>query len=158
MHFAKGIGLLLLFFCGVTTGLLLARFEQRRCKQAEGFIALVRHVRLQIDCFATPVERILASLDASIRADCALPSRADSFPALLASTELLVPEELRDLLIGFSSDLGSSYREEQLRCCDYYLSRMTPYCERIRAELSRRVRLWLLLPGALSAALCLMLI
>lgn len=158
MHFAKGMGLVLLFACGVGTGLLLARFEQKRCRQAEGFVALVRHVRLQIDCFATPVERILASLDESIREDCALPPHAESFSALLASTRLLVPEELRDLLIGFSGDLGSSYREEQLRCCDYYLSRMTPHCERIRAELPRRVRLWLLLPGALSAALCLMLI
>ncbi len=158
MHFVKLLGLVALFVSGTVTGVLLTGFERRRYRQAEGFVALVRHIRLQIDCFSLPVERILSTLDEGLRADCALPARAASFPALLQGTRLFLPPEMRDLLIGFSADLGASYREDQLRCCDYYLARLMPHCERIREELPRKMRLWLLLPPALSGALILMLI
>ena len=158
MHFFKALGLLLLLACGVALGLLLASFHKKRCRQAEGFLALLRYIRLQIDCFSLPVERILATIDDELRADCRVPENAGDFPALLAGTHLLLPLEMQELLASFCRDLGTSYREDQLRCCDYYLSRLSPYCTRIREELPRRIKLSLLLPTALTAALLLMLI
>lgn len=158
MHFVKVLGLFALFLCGALTGGLLVHFEQRKCRQAEGFLALVRHIRLQIDCFSLPVDRILSALDKGIKEDCGLNGGEKSLPALLSATELFLPWEMHELLLRFSLDLGQGYREDQLRCCDYYLARLSPHCERIRAELPRKMRLWLLLPPALSGALALMLI
>ena len=158
MHFFKGLGLVLLFVCGLAAGYLLAAFEGRRCRQAEGFLALLRHIRLQIDCFSQPMGQILASVDGGVRRLCGTPRMAPDFPTLLQQTPLLLPEEACVLLRDFSNTLGSSYREEQLRCCDYYIARLVPLCERLRTELPKRLRLAWILPLAVAGALILLLL
>ena len=158
MRLFKTIGLLFILGSGILTSTLLVRFEQKRCRQAEGFLALLRHIRLQIDCFSLPVSRILETLPTQIRTTCHIPQNVCDFSTLLDRTPLLLPDELSELLHAFGRDLGSSYREDQLRLCDYYITRITPYCERIRADLVRRERLALALPLAAAAALALLLI
>ena len=158
MHWLKTVGLLLLLSSGALASFTLSRFEQKRYRQAEGFLALLRHIRLQIDCFSLPVSRILTTLPHKICEEAALPTNAQNFEELLANTTLLLPEDMCDLLAAFGKDLGASYREDQLRCCDYYITRFAPHCERIRAELTRRVRLSILLPLALALSLVLLLI
>ena len=158
MHSFKLIGLVLLLCSGILASLLLSRFEQHRYKQAEGFLALLRHIRLQIDCFSLPVSRILTTLPSQIREAATLPDDARDFGELLESTSLLLPEDMCELLASFSTDLGASYREDQLRCCDFYITRFAPHCERMREELPRRTRLALLLPLALALSLALLLI
>ena len=109
MHLFEWLGLLLLFLCGIATGYVLALFEQRRTRQAEGFLSLLRHVRMQIDCFCLPVPEILARLDRELLTDCGAPEGAQNFPALLSQTKLWLPDEACALLADFSKDLGSSY-------------------------------------------------
>ena len=53
---------------------------------------------------------------------------------------------------------GGSYRAEQLRCCDYYLERIVPLCDRMTGELPKRERMALILPMAMAAILVLMLL
>ena len=65
--------------------------------------------------------------------------------------------EYAALLRDFAASLGTGYREEELRYCDYYLARLTPLAQRTRDELEKRMRLALVLPLALSAALILLL-
>ena len=55
MLFTKGLGIALLLALALGTSILFARFERAKCLQAEGFVDLIRNVRLQIDCFATPI-------------------------------------------------------------------------------------------------------
>ena len=156
MHFFKWAGLCLVACCGIFAGRVLAAYEEQKCRQAEGFLSLLRHIRMQIDCFSLPVGRILAALDDRIREDCGCPAGAADMAALLDGTRLLLPEEGCKLLLSFSRDLGNSYREEQLRCCDYYIERLAPLCAELRTGLSKRMRLARVLPAAVSAALILM--
>lgn len=158
MHFFKIAGVTLLFASAFFAGTLLARFEKKRARQAEGFLTLLRHIRMQIDYFSSPVSHILASIDKKTREDCELPQAAPDFPALLAGTSLYLPNEMKELLEQFSNDLGKGYREDQLRTCDYYIAQFSKHCEKIRAELSKRIRLWLLLPPTLMGALILLFI
>lgn len=137
---------------------MLARFEVLRARQSRGFAELVRHIRAQIERFGTPCPQILTDLDAVLRRNCGLPQHAGDLDALLADTPFLLPDEGASLLLAFAKELGRSYREEQLRCCDYYLAKLTPLCDSICKESERRVRLCFLLPIALSGALVLMLI
>lgn len=159
MHFFKPFGALLLLSCGVGVGVAFAAFERRRVRQGQGFLALLRHVRAQIDCFSIPLGRILANCDAKILADCGIEiaDMAD-FKALLTGTRLYLPEELCRLLADFGAQLGSSYREEQLRCCDYFIERLTPGVDLLRAELPKRERVALILPMAISAIMILLLL
>ena len=157
MPFAKILGIALLFGCGGLAAALWTRFEHQRCLQAEGFVDLIRNIRLQIDCFGTPLGKILSSLDEKLYAALGAPPRPTDIDALLAGTLLLVDREYAQLLRDFAASLGTGYREEELRYCDYYLARLLPLAQRVRGELEKRMRLALILPMALSAALVLLL-
>ena len=159
MHYFKAVGIVLILCCGVLAGLAFAAFERRRCRQAEGFLSLLRHIRLHIDCFSMPVGKILAVCDHQILTDCGTEATdLPDFNALLHGTRLYVPENMCRLLADFGAQLGSSYREEQLRCCDYFLERLIPCCDALRAELPKRERMALILPIAISAMLVLLLL
>ena len=158
MPFFKWLGAVSIFACGIFVGGCLSAFHRRRLAQAEGFLALLRLIRLQIDCFSMPVSRILAECDREILVACGTEAVPGDFKALLQSVHLYLPEEMCRLLEDFSARLGGSYREEELRCCDYYLARLTPSCDALRTELGSRERVALFLPPALSVALILLLI
>ncbi|MBR6727373.1 MAG: hypothetical protein IKM08_04195 [Clostridia bacterium] len=153
------LGVLLLLGVGVGLGVALAAYERRRCRQAEGFLELLRHIRMQIDCFSLSVPRILSRCDGRILTDCGVEcEKLTDFVTLLRGTRLYVPEEFGRLLWDFAERLGGSYREDQLRCCDYFLERLIPQCDRLRNELPRRERMLLLLPIAFAAMLALLLL
>lgn len=158
MHFIKWLGLGTVFVCALGLGALLASFERERYRQAEAFLRFMRYVRLQIDCFSAPLSQILSLMDEELRLACGICEEGMRTGNWLAGTRLLLPPEGRALLAEFSAALGSGFREEQLRCCDYYMARFSPLCERLRAELPRRIRLAFLLPVALGGALILLLI
>ena len=158
MPVVKWMGLCLLLLCGVAGGVMLVRYERRRYAQAEGFLTLLRTVRLDIDCFSMPVERILKQCDPHLLADCGVTRPPEDFAVLLREANLCLPREICRLLWDFSAQLGSSYREEQLRCCDYYLARLAPFCDKLRAELPKREKTAFLLPVAVAAVLLLMLL
>ncbi len=157
MHFFKWLGIGVILCCGIMAGLSFAAFERRRLTQAEGFLSLLRLIRLQIDCFCTPVARILAECDGEVLAACGAVDRPADFAALLNGSKLYLSEEICRLLGELAGRLGGSYREEQLRCLDYYIARLAPYCDTLRADLPRRERMALFLPPALSVALILLL-
>ena len=157
MHIIKLLGIGALFFCGALAGVFFASFERARCRQAEGFVDLVRNIRLQIDCFGTPIAGILAALDAKLYATLGTPCVPADLDALLSQTPLLVDREYAQLLWDFAACLGTGYREEELRYCDYYLARLTPLAQKTRDELEKRTRLAMILPLALTAALALLL-
>ena len=158
MPFFKWMGATAIFACGVFVGGCLAAFYRRRLAQAEGFLALLRLIRLQIDCFSMPVSRILSECDREILLACGTEGVPRDLKGLLASVKLYLPEEMCRLLEDFSARLGGSYREEELRALGYYIARLTPYCDQLRLELAKRQRLAWLLPLALSAALVLLLL
>lgn len=158
MLFFKWLGCAALFACGVFVGGCLSAFHRRRLAQAEGFLALLRLIRLQIDCFSMPVSRILSECDREILLSCGTTEVPRDFKGLLDSVRLYLPEEMCRLLEDFSARLGGSYREEALRSCEYYVARLTPCCDALRAELKSRERVAWFLPPALSVALILLLI
>ena len=151
MHCFKWCGVVLLLACGVAVGVTAAAYERRRYRQAEGFLALLRHVRGQIECFSTPLRGIFANCDDGIWADCGAVQVPRDLAALLRDVQLLVPQEICRLLHSLAERLGTGYREEQLRCCDYFLERLIPLCDKMRAELPKRERIALFLPMAAAA-------
>lgn len=160
MHFYKWLGLILLLICALLVGLALRTFFRRRCTQAEGFLALLRYIRWQIDCFSAPQEQILAGCERKLLLACGVEEakRPAEFSALLQDVHLFVPEEMSALLSECMQALGASFRAEQLRCIDYYTARLTPLCEQMRKELPKWEKLALVLPLSLSAAVVLLLL
>ncbi len=156
----KWIGCLLLLGAGTLVGIALLTLEKRRVTQGEGFLALVRFLRWQIDTLARPLPDILAACESSVLAACGWQSDLPpaDFHSLLDGAELCLSEEICTLLYEFANGLGATYREEQLRACEYLLTRITPYCDTLRRELPKRERIAVFLPIAATVALILLLI
>ena len=160
MGFYRWLGCFLLLLVGSGVSLVLFAYERRRCRQAEGFLALVSLLRSQIDCFSIPIGGILKKCDPRILRDCGLDDGEDltDMPSLLSACHLLLPEEECALLADFARQLGGGYREEQLRSCSYCAERLTACCDRLRAELPKREKMAIILPLSAAVLLILMLL
>ena len=100
MSFYKAAGAVLLLFGGVSLGRALCQKIEAGFAQTEGFIALLKYIRNQIDCYLMPVDKILAGCDPGILETCGVSADADlsvihSFSELLDCCELCISEVLQ---------------------------------------------------------------
>ena len=156
MTFFKLAGVFLVLASGGALAARQVRRERRRVEQLAGFVALVRYVKLQIDCFSLPVPQILLRCDRSILSACGITGEITDFEGALRAADLAVPPSAERLLFEFGAALGGSYRAEQLRLCEHYLGRLQPMLDTLRAEAGKRERMAWLLPMALSVSLLLL--
>ncbi len=143
MSFYKAAGALLLLLGGVALGRALCQRIEAGFSQTEGFIALLKYIRNQIDCYLMPVDKILAGCDPGILEACGVSAEADlsgirSFSELLDCCELCISEASAELLRKFAGELGTSYRDTQLKICDYYIGKLAAERDRLQAELPAR--------------------
>ena len=152
----KLFGSALLLAVGMAVAYQNARREKQRLEVLDAWIALLRFLRNQIDCYLRPLEEILADPNAPTIPH-GEPDAVPTLPALLAaSTPLLEPEGER-LLAAFVREIGTSYRREQVRRCDAYLTALGELRARQAEGLPARVRAasTLLLCATLGVALLL---
>lgn len=111
---------------------VLNRADARRIAQLDGFIALLRFIKLQIECYCVPVGEILRRCDGSVLESCGVTESTNGFLGLIDSIKPPPDEKIGSVLRSFASELGTSYRDEQVKSCEYHIARL---CE-IRAPLA----------------------
>lgn len=124
MLMIKLTGCALIIGGGLYMAISAKRFEKRKMKQLDAFIALIVYIKGQIDCFSAPVDDILRRADPELLMDCGCVGTPTGFSGLLENCEMLQNAEVRTLLEGFADELGGSFREQQISRCDYYLERL----------------------------------
>ena len=132
----KLIGGILLCISGVIMALSHRRFQMRKLNTVDGFISLIFYVKGQIDCFSRPRAEILSTLPAEVFRACNCPDGAETLDELLESSRAYLDEECLRLISSFVAEFGSTFRDEQLRRCDYYISMLGE--ERKKLYLSTR--------------------
>lgn len=143
---AKLLGSLLLVGAGAYVAMASARYERRRVGVLDGYLSLLRFIRGQINCFAMPMEQILAGVDGSVLAACRGQTGWDagrptpSIPLLLRDSHGYLGAESERLLASFSHELGHTHRAEQVGRCDYYLSALEEQRARLADTLPTRIR------------------
>ena len=132
--------------------------EDKKASQLEALLALFRFFRLQIDCYCTPVGDIFKRCDKGILSSCGCDFEPRDFYEF--SSELSPPPkgEILRLLGSFASELGSSYREDQLKSCDYHIAKLYELCERERSEVKKRKKLNMTVCLSVSSAIVIFLI
>lgn len=146
MRSIKLLGVLLVLGTGLFAALWRIGYEKRKLEILDAWISLIAYIRNQIDCYLTPINEILSQKETPKIPLCDQKNR--SLKAFLeASAPYLNAEELR-LLGGFVREIGSHYREEQIKQCNYYINSLRPLRERRAAELPARLRV------TLAIALC----
>ena len=136
------LGILLLAGSGVLSAYRLNRTLTQRLSRLDGLIALLRHIRIQVECFSLSAGAIMRSLPREITLACGfrgseIPESLPDFVAALHIEDGESDEILRD----FSLSFGKGYREEQLRECDYYLEKLILRRELLSTELPQKKKL-----------------
>lgn len=158
MRFYRIFGALIMVISGVCGAYMLNGKASGTLRQTDAFIAFLRYVKLQIDCFSLPLGDILSRCDAELLCECGF--RGAQTPRdirELVSQCGIYDTETARILENFSEVFGKSYREEQLRQCDYYISLLEGRREKLSAELPVRKKLnsTLCISGALAVVILL---
>lgn len=137
----KLLGALLLTGAGVYGAVTLNRYAMRQIERLDGWIALLRLTKNQIDCYALPTSEILLRCEKSLLTrlgweELAPPSDFSSLGKTVRSTGLT--EEGERIAVDFCEEIGKGYRGEQLRTCDYGIGLFCAERDRLLAELPKR--------------------
>ncbi|MBR2908475.1 MAG: hypothetical protein IKC26_10815 [Clostridia bacterium] len=137
----KLLGALLLAGVGVYGSVTLNRHAKRQIERLDGWIALLRLTKNQIDCYALPTAEILLRCEGSLLErlgweELAPPSDFASLRKAVRGMGLT--EEGERIAENFCEEIGKGYRGEQLRTCDYGIGLFCAERDRLLAELPRR--------------------
>ena len=113
--------------------------EKEKLEKIEGLTALLRFFRIQIDCFCTPVGEIFRRCDEKVLFSCGFLGIPRDFDEFLAKTSF--PPEADALLASFSAELGTSFREEQLKSCDYHIQKLCELRDSTAEKTKKQIRL-----------------
>lgn len=147
----KLFGCLLILLAGGTAAHLSVQAELRRLEILDGWIALLLYIRSRIDCFLTPQGEIFASLEYEQLVRCGGSRACTSFGALFHAAKGQLTAECQRLIGDLLKEIGSGYREEQVRACDYCIGALREQRVKQAQELPARVRVRIAL--SLSASL-----
>ena len=136
----KLLGCLLILASGALAAFSAARHERTRLSVLDGWIDLIFYIRTQIDCYLMPLNEILAGADRELLRACMGGESAVGLSTLLQNSQFYLNSEARRLISAFVREIGSSYREEQVKRCDYYISALRGIREKQGEELPARVR------------------
>ena len=129
-----------LYFCYELTML-----EKRRLRQTEGFLLLLRHIRAEISCFCSPLCEIFDAFQNESLEECgflsALKSSNLSEAIEKTRSRIYLEQEEINMLGALASQLGSSYRDQQIELCDYYIGEFENLFTKTREEHPKRSKL-----------------
>ena len=159
----KLLGSLLLLCAGVWSSFMLARYERMRVSVLDGYMALIRLIRDEIDCFAKPLDRILDEADPAVVSACVGRGGHRHVPVvrdlgyMIRSSRAYLGAEAERLLHGFSEGIGKGFREGEVKRCDECLDALGEQRGRLFDSLPARLRTGctLCVTVSLSAALLL---
>ncbi len=120
--YIKLLGSFLIALAGGGISLSFCRFQKKRLTVLDSYISLLFYIKGQIDCYSRPLSDILLSADVSLIESCGY--RGDvpkSLSQMLPHGKIYLDEESFRLLMQFADEFGSTYKQEQLRRCDYYI-------------------------------------
>lgn len=147
----KILGVVILLLAGGYVALGITRVERRRIGVLDSYISLLFYIKGQIGCFAMPMEEILSRADPVLLAGCLgyphLPRETTvivdtpALPDMIRVSRVYLEPETERLLIAFSSELGHTYREEQVARCEYYIEMLGEERNRLIEAVPGRIRI-----------------
>ena len=146
----KLIGSLFFAVSGVIMAISYSRFQERKLTTIDGFMSLLFYIKGQIDCFARPRSDILSSLPGEVFCACNCKEGAETLEEMVDASRIYLDDEPLRLLSSFASEFGSTFRAEQLRRCDYYISALGEERRRVFASVKSKSRVG----GALWICAC----
>lgn len=136
----KLIGTILLSASGVAVAISVNRFHKRRLATLDGLISLIFFIKGQVDCYARPVCEILTSMPPEILLHCNCNTGVASLEEIAESCKGYLDDEPYRLILTFATEFGTTFREEQLRRCDYYIDALGERRRQLEPTVAARSR------------------
>ena len=111
-----------------------------KISQIKALCSLISFFRSQIDLFCVPVGEIFKRADANLIKKCRFAKGGEN-AASFSELEGNLPDDVLALLSSFSSELGTLYREEQLKSCDHYISRLKEKLDLLESNAPKQKKL-----------------
>ncbi len=137
----KIIGTLLICATGIGFAIFAIRFERRKLQILDSYISLIFYIKGQIDSCAMPIGEIMRSAGRALPEFSELETLSDLKNPIDRECIYYLDRESLRLLHAFFTELGSLYRDEQLRRCDYYIEALTAQRQKMNEMLPARLRL-----------------
>ncbi len=143
----KWIGAGILLLMGGYASVTMNRLEQKRLDVLDSYIALLRYIKGQINCYAMPVSDILETADPLLLSACFGDAQhgeavgSVSLSTMIHAAHLYLEPESERLLRNFSAELGHTYRAEQVTRCEDYIAALGEERRRLADATPMRLRL-----------------
>jgi hypothetical protein len=136
----KLLGCLILLGTGGFAAYRTADHEKKKLSVTEGWLELLFYIRTRIDCHLAPIEQIFKEASPTLLHAC-MGQEEDRTPSqLLEHSRIYLEEDAAHLLDSFSREIGTCYREEQVKRCDYYITALRKIRDRQITELPARLK------------------
>ena len=150
-------GAALLIIGGWSCSAYFNRRTEGELDSAEAAVSLLRFVKNEVECFSLPVSDIMRKCPRELLSAFGYrePS-ADSLEAFVSGADISDRETER-ILREFSSEFGKCYREEQVKRCEHYISRLEGRRLELNGQLpaKKRISSTLFLSGSCALAILL---
>lgn len=137
----KMLGGTMVIGAGSIAACYLASYEKKKLTVLDAWIDLIFHIRGQIDCYLMPLDEILACADAAILKGCMCRTPHPDLHTLFRASSPYLAEESKRLIGSFTKEIGGSYREEQLKRCDYYINALRTIRQKLAEDLPSRIKM-----------------
>ena len=118
----KLFGSLLIAISGAVISFSFCRFQKKRLSVLDSYISLLFFIKGQIDCYLRPISEILSMADSRVIEGCGYKNGSpSSLIEMLPHSRIYLEEESQRLLCNFAEEFGGTYKDEQLKRCDYYI-------------------------------------
>lgn len=150
-------GALLLLAAAFGFGVSMRRQEKRHIRALESALTIIQHARRNIELFDTPLDELFSDYPES--ADTALREALQNKPLGQAIAPLLQDmEEEAELMRKFARELGSGYKDDALKLCDYTEKRLEERLRKMKGDYPARAKLYTALPLLFALSVILLLI
>ena len=137
----KILGAFLTVGSGVVCGAIAARRERTRLTVLEAWIELIERIRLEIDLYLRPLDEILSRVSPSLLLRVGAGTQRKTLQGMLLAAKPYLSNQSQRLIGTLLTELGTSYRHEQVKRCDEQLCALRREYENMRGELPARLRL-----------------
>ena len=132
----KTAGAIFILCASVASSYFYEKREKEKIKKANKLAEFIRYIRAQISYFSLPVDMIFKAY----KSDDTL--TGDIISGKLSSLDSFFDKDTADVIKDFFSSLGNGYKDEQLALCDFTMSAIEDFTDKMNKEFSGKVRVF----------------
>lgn len=143
--------------------LIFAEIKKRAdlcIKQCEETMRLIRHIRVRLECYLSPISELCAGFKSDVLSECGILSEEKicSKDCFLNDNRILMPMQIREMLYSYFNDVGSSYMESEISKIKELEASIDSSLKEFVKEMPRRVKCYGVMTVSLALGITILLI